>query len=960
MRSIDLYSLANRRRLRRAASRSRVQRRAGRFGLGLLAALLLSLAAGITAVSVGYSRLTHDLPSVESLPAFFNPGDGLFFQPTRLYDRTGQQLLLTLENPGIPRRYLSVDPAAADTFSPELVRAAVGLLDPTFWNHPGFLSNRLLDPQPATIAEKLAYDLFLSQEPADTRRAMRMHLLAAELVSRYGRSKVLEWYLNSAYFGHLAYGAEAAARLYLDKSASELTLAEAALLVPLTTAPALNPLDSPNAAVERQRSALEDLLAQSAITQAEFERSSEAPLRLSTDRPSPHSSAGAFTMLALDQLTRLYGRQRLERGGLRIITSLDVSLQLEMTCLVRTQLRRLEGNPGQESLPDGSACQSARLLPTLPIGQPLPDDLQASGVLIDNQTGQVLALLGDTSLQRESSVLSAHTPGSLLSPFVALAAFARSYSPASLVWDIPGVLPEGFPEVSNPDGSFHGPLRLRLALANDYLIPVSQVARQIGPDNAWRLAAAMGLSRLANERSDEILFQGGGVSVVELAQAYAVIARLGVSTGQRLAGSGALEPITTLYVEDANGHLLLDNTQPTSQAVLSQPLAYLAHHVLSDEQARWATLGFPNPLEVGRPAGAKVGRDASGKEAWAAGYLPQRTAVFWLGWPAGSRSTNPRIDPRFAAGMWHALIQHTASELDVEDWQAPAGISFVQVCDPSGQLPTADCPARVREVFLNGNEPVSYDSLYRAYQVNRETGRLATVFTPSGLVDERVYLVVPPEAREWARSAGIETPPEVYDTIQPPAPSPEVQIVDPASFAYVRGVVRLRGSAGGEGFSYFRVQAGAGLNPQSWLQVGPDNNRSVSNGLLAEWDTQGLDGLYAVRLLVVRSDQSIENATIQVTVDNTPPQARVIYPLPQQEFDLPGDREITFQAETSDAVGVSLVEWLVDGKVVGQNLVAPFSFTWRATTGAHALAVRAHDLAGNVTQSSQIEFNVTP
>ena len=304
------------------------------------------------------------------------------------------------------------------------------------------------------------------------------------------------------------------------------------------------------------------------------------------------------------------------------------------------------------------------------------------------------------------------------------------------------------------------------------------------------------------------------------------------------------------------------------------------------------------------------------------------------------------------------MIQFSARDLDPQDWPAPAGVTTLQVCDPSGQLPTAACPALVNEVFLAGNEPVSPDTLYRVYQINRETGRLATVFTPPGLIDEHVYMLVPPEAKAWAAAAGIPTPPEVYDTIQPPAPSQDVQITNPASFVYVRGKVSLRGTAAGDNFSYFRLQAGAGLNPQNWLQIGPDSSSPVKNGVLGEWDTTGLDGLYALRLLVVRKDQTVDSATIQVTVDNTPPLARVLYPLPEQALSLPANRLITFQAEAGDSAGIQRLEWLVDGQVVGQNLVAPYSFAWQATPGSHTLAVRAYDIAGNQGESTELTFSV--
>ncbi|GAP07719.1 membrane carboxypeptidase [Anaerolinea thermolimosa] len=958
MRTIILSTLVHRRRHRRTARQQKARRLAARLAWGVLAGFLLSLVVGIGALAVGYIYLTHDLPSVTSLPSFFAPGEGAFFSPTRLYDRTGKQLLLTLENPGIPRRYLHVDPAAPDAFSPELVRTAVSLLDPGFWNHPGFLIHRLLDPQPGTIAERLSLDLFLSQEPPDTRRALRMRLLAAELTSRYGRAQVLEWYLNAAFFGHLTYGAEAASRLYLDKSASELNLAEAALLVPLTDTPALNPLDSPTAALENQRAALQRLQESGQISQTEYERAIQTSLRLTRAAPSSQPVAGAFTVLVLEQLGAQLGRQRLERGGLRIITTLDYPTQLELTCLVRTQLNRLEGTSSSETLPDGSPCQSARLLPTLPAGISFPSGLAASGLLLDNETGQILAFVGDTSKNREIATLTAHAPGTTLTPLVAVAAFARGFSPASLVWDIPASVPEPFSTFTNPDGQFHGPVRLRMALANDYLTPLARIATQIGAENIWRLAGTLGISSLSEVQKLDTLIEGGKVTLPELAHSYSVFANQGNRVGQLVENRQGMQPTSVLYVEDSAGNLLLDQSHPQTQPALSAPLAYLVHHVLSDEQARWPTLGYPNPLEVGRPAGAKTGRTASGQDAWAIGYIAQRTAVFWLGLPAGTQSESLHLDPRYAAGMWHALIQFTARDLPPRDWPTPPEITTLQVCDPSGQLPTPACPTVVSEVFISGNEPTAYDSLYHTYQINRETGRLATVFTPASLIDERVYMAVPPEAQAWARQAGIEIPPSAYDTIQPPQPSPYVRFSSPAPFSYVRGKVSLHGTASGDGFAYYRVQAGAGLNPQSWLQIGPDNSTPVEDGLLAEWDTRGLDGLYALRLIVVRADQTLENDTIQVTVDNTPPLVRILYPLNGQTISSGDHREMIFRAEASDAMGVQRIDWLVDGQMVGNSLVEPFSLAWSATPGNHTLLVRAYDLAGNMTESTPVSFTV--
>jgi len=931
-------------------------RRGQTAGLGLLSLALLGLMAFLTAAGVWYVSLTSGLPPVSQVAQLLDPGQGPFLQPTRLYDRSGQHLLLALENPGIPRRYLKIDPAASDHFSPELVRVAIALIDPTFWQNPGFLPANLASPQPVTIAERLASDLLFTQEAPGLRRALRMRILAAQLVSQAGRPKVLEWYLNSAYFGRLSYGAESAARLYLDKSASELTLAEAALIVPLAATPALNPLDSPIAALERQRAALDILHSQGTISADELSRAQGQALELRKTAPENASQAPAFTSLVIEDAARRLGWQRLERGGLRITTTLDYSLQLQVGCLALTQINRLQGREIDAPLPDGSPCQAARLLPTLANEAPLPAELAASVVVLDPRSGQILSLLGDRTIERETPALQTHEPGSLLTPFAAVAAFARGFGPASLMWDIPAAQ-QGEQLARLTASEYHGPLRLRVAIANDYLRPQISLIDQLGAPNVWRLAASLGLDGLSQERTSQTLLQGGRLSPLDLAGSYAAFANLGNVYGQPPGSGGQVKPFGLLYIEDDAGQVLYDASQPERQSLLSAPLAYLVHAVLSDEPARWPSLGFPNPLEIGRPAGAKTGQTGSGRDAWTAGYTPLRLAVVWLGLPSDSSA---RVDARQAAAVWHALIQYASRDLPLADWQEPPGLSRVTVCDPSGKLPTSNCPALVSELFLNGNEPVSTDTLYQSVQINRETGRLATVFTPPALVEERVFMLVPPEARAWAESSGLPLAPEIYDMIQSPPTSADVNLSSPAMFAYLRGKVIIRGSAAGSDLVSYSLQAGEGLNPRSWLQIGPENSVAVREGVLGEWDTSGLNGLYALRLVVVRGDNRVENAILQVSVDNLPPRPVLIYPDSGQEFSGGPNFQITFQASVEDGVGIQRVEWLLDGKPIGENLVAPYSLTWTATPGAHTLQLRATDLTGNQAESELVSFTVKP
>lgn len=114
-----------------------------------------------------------------------------------------------------------------------------------------------------------------------------------------------------------------------------------------------------------------------------------------------------------------------------------------------------------------------------------------------------------------------------------------------------------------------------------------------------------------------------------------------------------------------------------------------------------------------------------------------------------------------------------------------------------------------------------------------------------------------------------------------------------------------------------------------------------------------------MRLLVVQKDQHIESATIQVTVDNTPPAARISNPAPNQQFQSITDPQITFQADASDAIGVAKLEWYLDDAKIGQNGQAPYNLTWQSIPGQHTLLVKAYDLAGNMAESSSVSFTVS-
>jgi membrane peptidoglycan carboxypeptidase len=327
-----------------------------------------------------------------------------------------------------------------------------------------------------------------------------------------------------------------------------------------------------------------------------------------------------------------------------------------------------------------------------------------------------------------------------------------------------------------------------------------------------------------------------------MAQAYGVFATQGLRI------RAARDTSAVLRVEGSDYRAYLDFTGTQAAQVVSPQLAYLITDIL----------GRPNPLDIGIPAASKTGQTLDERETWAAGYTPHRVAVVWLD---GARSGA-------AAGLWMAVMQSASRGQPSDGWKLPDGVLRLKVCDPSGMLPTPACPNLADEVFLEGFQPNQADTLYQSFTVNRETGLLATVFTSPQLLEQRVYMRVPPEAQAWADSGLLSKPPTAYDTIQKEPRNLNAYIGSPLMFAELTGKVSIQGAAAGDDLRYYRLQYGPGLNPQTWSQIGADNSSPQPEGTLAEWDTTGLNGLYALQLLVVHKDNSITTATVMVTVKN--------------------------------------------------------------------------------------------
>ena len=957
------------------------------IGCSLIASLIALLA--IIAFTSYYRDVTRDLPSVERLPLFLDDQVGILFHPTNIYDRTSKNLIQSLENPAVRgRRYLSLDTGNSDYLPEPLVTATIGYLDPTFRENMGFSPQGLYTGSHPTLAQLLVSDLLLQDEPPSLRRNIRERVLAAQITSRFGRDKILEWYLNSMKLGHLTYGIDSAVQAYFNKPVKDLTLAEATFLLAISQAPELDPWEAYPTHKQNQKLILDVLQENGMISPKAALQAYTTEIKLQPVSLPPENRFDEYVGLILDQLTPIIGRERLERGGFVIQTSLDYDLQTQATCAIQAQLKHLQGDESGPDTSNNGECAAARLLSTIPPStRDLDNPIQVGLVAIDPQTGEVLALAGEPS--GDSVGLDPHPSGSLITPFIYLTAFSRGMSPSTMVWDLPANLPQDMSKLAIPEEEFHGPVNIRTALANDYLGPAIRVLNQVGPENVWQTTHPFGLSSLTITDLQEAInsypvLADGEVSLLEIGQAFGVFANQGVLAGRSTAPqdgtnmSASLIPVAVLRVEDRTGKIWVDcisentvNCGIQKRPVVSPQLAYLLNDILSDETARWITLRHPNPLEIGRPAGAKIGRTASSDSAWTIGYTPQAVLGVWVGNGSGNNESTTqdgisgtenlsttKLAESISTSLWHALIKHATRNQPPLGWSAPEGIAHSAVCYPSGMIPTAECQTVVEEVFLNGNEPNQLDNLYRNFHINRETHNLATIFTPPELIEEQVFMVIPPFAEEWATSAGYPIPPNAYDIIYNSlATTPDVNITSPGMFSNVHGKVSISGSAQGEDFSYYRLQAGKGLNPQEWLQIGQDNNNLVDKGILGIWDTQSLNGLYALQLLVVYKDQRVETTTIQVTVDNQPPEIEILSPSSDGNYTTDQKTAIILDASANDDTDLDRVEIYMDDKLIGVLRQSPFTLAWKPIAGKHILSVRAYDKAMNTSEAT-LKFTV--
>ncbi|RMF49821.1 MAG: penicillin-binding protein 1C [Chloroflexota bacterium] len=708
--------------------------------IALIALVPLGIAFGAL-----YLWLFADLPSLDNLQA------GLALPSTRLYDRHGRLLYEVIDPQGGRNRVVPLE-----QIPESLVQATIATEDRYFYQSigidlVGILRALWINVQGgevrvggSTITQQVARNLLLDpQQRAERslRRKLREMILALQLAARYSKSEILALYLNQTYYGNLAYGVQSAAEVYFGKDVSQLTLAESALLAGLPQAPALHdPLRDPQAAKARQRVVLDLMVEAGYITRAAADRAYAEPLQYGSAKfimNAPHFVQAVWRQLERDFPEHIY------RGGLRVITTLDLDWQRAAEEAARRHLAAL--NTASPEKPSSQA-------------------VGAAVVALDPHTGQLLVMLGSPDFFNAeidgaiNMALVPRQPGSTLKPFVYALAFdpnrPEPWTPATMVLDVttPFVTKRGESYTPHNYGLVeHGPVSVREALASSYNIPAVAALEQVGVGNLIRLLTQLGVTTLTDpERYDLSIALGGGeVRLTELVAAYAALANQG-------------RPIATsmlLRVEAADGSLLYEWQQPPpADPVIDERVAWLITDILSDPEARMPSFGVRSPLSIGRPAAVKTGTTTDFRDNWTVGYTPQIVVGVWVGNP----NNQPMVNVSGVSGagpIWNEFMRVVLKDKPELTFERPDGLVQAEVCALSGLLPTPYCPQRRVEWFIRGTVPTKYDDLYQLFTIDARTGLLADEHTPERYRRERVYLVLPQEARAWAARNGIEPPP---------------------------------------------------------------------------------------------------------------------------------------------------------------------------------------------------------
>ena len=543
--------------------------------------LLAGWAIALTFIILGWTLLAS-LPGRDQLRTL-----GDMPQATTLYDIHNRPVFT------IFKEYRIEVPLAR--VSPHLRKAIVAFEDQRFEDHQGFDPLRILgaawadlrlgraEQGASTITQQLARQSFLTREKRLWRK-LREIALATRIEGMYSKEEILELYLNKVYFGDGLYGAEAAARGYFGKSASDLNLAEAALLTGVVNAPSVNaPTVSMSRAVARKRLVLKAMYDQSIITKGEFDRASHEAVALRDVLRREEPLGQYFKEEVRQQLVKQFGWERLSEGGLRVYTTIDPEMQRAAETTIAKSLEQIE------------ARREARMRRRTGNQEPetgISERLEASLVSLDPRTGEVRAMVGgrDFKSSRFNRAMQAmRQPGSAFKPFVYAAALESGYTPSSLITglDEPIQTLEGawIPEDEHSEAPA---MTVRAALRTSSNRAAVRMLEQVGISKTVDHARRLGMGSVPSVPS--LALGSGEVTLMAMTSAYAAFA-----------DSGQLRSPTLIRrVEDAEGKVLFEAKQRRRASAFASDRIPVDEHALRRHQLRHRLQGTAGGVHASR------------------------------------------------------------------------------------------------------------------------------------------------------------------------------------------------------------------------------------------------------------------------------------------------------------------------------------------------------------------------
>jgi penicillin-binding protein 1C len=605
---------------------------------------------------------------------------------------------------------------------PDIIRAFLAVEDERFYQHNGIdlravaratrdnLRAGAVVSGASTITMQTAR--LLRSIPRSWTGKFRQVVWARRLEAHLDKQSILELYFNRLPLGQGTVGVAAAASLYFDASAADVSLGQAALLAALAHAPSRdNPLVAPDRAALRRRRVLERLGVLGYADGEEIGRALQEPLVRARKR-APFS-APHFTTQIL---------QRAEAAGVPLDGVWRASLDLDLQTALEAEVRHTVA-----VLADRRVEHSA-------------------AVIIENRSGHVLAWVGSPDFWNEASgqvdmVTSRRQPGSALKPFLYGLAFDRGYTAASILPDIPRTYDThtGAYSPRNYDRRFRGPVRAREALASSYNVPAVELAERIGAGallGSLRMAGFASLDDPADHYGIGLALGNGDVTLIELANAYRALVAGGVWKPYRRLVSGPT----------------FESEAPTERRFLSDAAAYLILDILDDPVARMPGFGLDTPFDFAFPVAAKTGTSRRFTDNWAVGVTEAFTVAVWV----GNFSGRPMAGVSGISGagpLLHRAVLATAQRIPPGHLPEPesAGATPMAVCRLSGLAATSECPSLI-EWFAPGTEPRAECDWHRHGRV-----------------------VLPPEYAEWESGQYADDPllaaPAIAHSGEPSLPS---------------------------------------------------------------------------------------------------------------------------------------------------------------------------------------------